>query len=166
LVEHTAENRGVAGSIPALATSVHAVFRAPQPSSRPIASRLASRGSEPLSLGTLGLVQAMPADEPALVAGIRERLKPAFEGLERGVTEQNPLSVPAHWALPILVCHCLAHPPSVGEHPGPNLRELPVERNHSGAALSRRRRRIQGIGSKGFVKTATGGRGVWYDCAP
>jgi hypothetical protein len=38
--------------------------------------------------------------------------------LERGVTvEKNPLSVPAHWALPILVCNCLAHTPSVGEHP-------------------------------------------------
>jgi hypothetical protein len=34
--------------------------------------------------------------------------------LERGVTvEKNPLSVPAHWALPILVCNCLAHTPSV-----------------------------------------------------
>jgi hypothetical protein len=72
---------------------------------------------EPLSLGMLGLVHAMPADEPALVAGIRERLKPAFEGLERGLTvEKNPLSVPAHWALPILVCNCLTHTPSVGEH--------------------------------------------------
>jgi len=56
----------------------------------------------------------MPADEPALVAGIRERFKPAFEGLERGVTvEKNPLSVPAHWALSIIVCNCLAHTPSV-----------------------------------------------------
>jgi hypothetical protein len=86
--------------------------------------------------------------------------------LERGVTvEQNPLSVPAHWALPILICNCLAHPPSVGEHPARTFGASRLEKPF-GCGLSRRRRRIQRIGSKGFVKTATGGRGVWYDCAP
>ena len=34
MVEHTAENRGVAGSIPALATPIHAVFGVTSPQQR------------------------------------------------------------------------------------------------------------------------------------
>ena len=63
-----------------------------------------------LLLRVLGLVRAMPADEAALLAGIRERLESALESLqERPPLEERPFLATAHRALAVLVHHLRSH---------------------------------------------------------
>jgi hypothetical protein len=58
----------------------------------------------------LGLVRAMPADEAAMLAGIRECLESALESLkERPPLEEHPFRATAHRAFALLVHHLRSH---------------------------------------------------------
>lgn len=62
------------------------------------------------SLGLLGLVRSMPADEAAPHAGVGQRLQPTLERLEqRAAVQEDPFLAAAHRALAVFVHELRSH---------------------------------------------------------